>query len=396
MGLWNGGLGPHQPFQSGSSCQPGGPNLFAPMISAPKPWLCRCANASSTPAEPSGDQNRVPNIHPCSRSPACPKGASSDCGSPLAKPSREMARLWTRTSDIWTPWSWTAPGRAAAVLTRSCADSHRAAPPRAACGARARVGRYHDHDAGPAGPRAPPSGHQTPARHLPAAADRECGRRGGLRRGVRRAGAVASQPPAAPPGHDVCRPRHRAGRRGTPACRALDEAASHEATLRVSRSAGLPGWLPDVYGMALRLGRDTATPVDLLFSTAWRSTVGRFLLAPRFTLSGAALDDAVAGAQPGGTAPAPPRRRRVHDPPRQGRSRARSGCRGPSAGVRGTRRQRCPSALRCRPRSTRSGMTRSCTSCRGRSSTTLVRRFREPSYRAARAAHPRPPSKPLP
>ena len=22
-GVWNGGLGPHQPFQSGSSCQPG-------------------------------------------------------------------------------------------------------------------------------------------------------------------------------------------------------------------------------------------------------------------------------------------------------------------------------------------------------------------------------------
>ncbi len=69
----------------------------------------------------------------------------------------------------------------------------------------------------------------------------------------------------------------------------LDESATHEATLRVSRSAGLPGWLPDVYGVALRLGRDTATPVDLLFSTAWRSTVGRFLLAPRFTVSGAAL-----------------------------------------------------------------------------------------------------------
>ena len=25
--MWNGGLGPHQPFHSGSSCHPGGPNL---------------------------------------------------------------------------------------------------------------------------------------------------------------------------------------------------------------------------------------------------------------------------------------------------------------------------------------------------------------------------------
>ena len=37
VGVWKGGFGPHQPFQSGSSRQPGGPNLLAPMISAPKP-----------------------------------------------------------------------------------------------------------------------------------------------------------------------------------------------------------------------------------------------------------------------------------------------------------------------------------------------------------------------
>ncbi len=36
-GVWNGGLAPHQPFHSGSSCHPGGPNFPAPMISAPIP-----------------------------------------------------------------------------------------------------------------------------------------------------------------------------------------------------------------------------------------------------------------------------------------------------------------------------------------------------------------------
>ena len=82
VGVWNGGLGPHQPFQSGSSCHPGGPNLFAPMISAPIPGANRCANASSTPLLPPGLptislQNRVANIHSCNRWPAWPNGASS-------------------------------------------------------------------------------------------------------------------------------------------------------------------------------------------------------------------------------------------------------------------------------------------------------------------------------
>jgi hypothetical protein len=70
------------------------------MISAPMSRLWRSAKASSTPAEPPASQNRVPNIHSCSRSPACPNGASADCGSPVAKPSREMARLWIRVRDI--------------------------------------------------------------------------------------------------------------------------------------------------------------------------------------------------------------------------------------------------------------------------------------------------------
>ena len=106
VGVWNGGFGPHQPFQSGSSCHPGGPNLLAPMISAPMPGPWRCAKALSTPSLPSASQNLVAIIHSWRRWPACPKGASADCGSPVAKPSREMDKLWIRVSDIRTLLSW--------------------------------------------------------------------------------------------------------------------------------------------------------------------------------------------------------------------------------------------------------------------------------------------------
>src|SRR6266511_2112300 len=55
---------------------------------------------------PPASQNRVPNIHSCRRSPAWPNGASADCGSPVAKPSREMDKLWIRVSDIRALLDW--------------------------------------------------------------------------------------------------------------------------------------------------------------------------------------------------------------------------------------------------------------------------------------------------
>src|SRR5215212_7358442 len=79
------------------------------MISAPMPQPWRSAKASSTPAVPPASQNRVPNIHSCRRSPAWPNGASADCGSPVAKPSREMEKLWIRASDIVAPRLVVAP-----------------------------------------------------------------------------------------------------------------------------------------------------------------------------------------------------------------------------------------------------------------------------------------------
>jgi len=61
----------------------------------------------------------------------------------------------------------------------------------------------------------------------------------------------------------------------------LDTAGTYEAVVRFSRSAGLPPWLPDVYGLAVRLvdahgpGRhqdlllDTTSPAPLLRRVPW-------------------------------------------------------------------------------------------------------------------------------
>lgn len=68
------------------------------------------------------------------------------------------------------------------------------------------------------------------------------------------------------------------GRSGVPL---LDQAGVSEGTMRVSRAMGLPAWLPDIYGLALRLpqaeGAD-GDPADLLFASTGDSGLGRFML----------------------------------------------------------------------------------------------------------------------
>jgi len=64
----------------------------------------------------------------------------------------------------------------------------------------------------------------------------------------------------------------------------LDEAASTEVTIRVSRATGLPRPLPDIHGLALRVPASalgTEAPADLLFAGTGDSALGRFILAPR-------------------------------------------------------------------------------------------------------------------
>lgn len=86
------------------------------------------------------------------------------------------------------------------------------------------------------------------------------------------------------------RPLHPRGvvRRGTlvlddsdaPGARELGAPYVATAVARVSRAAGLPRPLPDVFGIAVRWQRD-GRPQDLLLSTTGLGRLSRFLLVPR-------------------------------------------------------------------------------------------------------------------
>jgi hypothetical protein len=174
----------------------------------------------------------------------------------------------------------------------------------------------------------------------------------------------------------------------------LDEPGTHDATLRLSRSAGLPGWLPDVYGVALRLGADTPTPVDLLFSSAGRSAFGRFFLLPRLRASGGHFTTLWPVRSPAGPLllrlVTDGQGSRTGEPPSRLRLSWASG-RGPwrEAGEVAigeplpdqVDQERHDAVLHQLP---------------GTQQYEVARRFREPSYRAARSAHSRPPTRPLP
>jgi hypothetical protein len=65
----------------------------------------------------------------------------------------------------------------------------------------------------------------------------------------------------------------------------LDQPASHDGVVRLSRAVGLPQPLPDVDGLALRLpgqGRDGA-PLDLLVNSAWRYVFVPSVVAPAWS-----------------------------------------------------------------------------------------------------------------
>ena len=89
---------------------------------------------------------------------------------------------------------------------------------------------------------------------------------GRLRRGRRK--------PLHPDGAVLPGTLHRVGAPTTWGSRWLDATGEHEATVRLSRSAGLPPPLPDILGLAIRVridGRDA----DLLLSTTGRGPVGQ-------------------------------------------------------------------------------------------------------------------------
>ena len=68
------------------------------------------------------------------------------------------------------------------------------------------------------------------------------------------------------------------GRSGVPW---LDRPARHEVSVRVSRAVGLPRWMPDVYGIAVRAQVAGGRPADLLFASTGDSVGGRLMLRPR-------------------------------------------------------------------------------------------------------------------
>jgi hypothetical protein len=57
----------------------------------------------------------------------------------------------------------------------------------------------------------------------------------------------------------------------------IDGTGQDEALVRVSRAIGLPEWLPDIHGLALRVAPD-GTPADLLLASTGLGRLSRFVL----------------------------------------------------------------------------------------------------------------------
>ena len=59
----------------------------------------------------------------------------------------------------------------------------------------------------------------------------------------------------------------------------LDEPGSTDVLARLSQAVGLPTWLPDIQGLALRVDPG-GSPGDLLFATTGHGRLTRFVLTP--------------------------------------------------------------------------------------------------------------------
>lgn len=94
---------------------------------------------------------------------------------------------------------------------------------------------------------------------------------------------VASVRPSRKPLHPrgkVMRGRlHRRGAQTPSGVRWLDESGTGEVVVRLSQAVGLPEWLPDIQGLALRVDPH-GTPGDLLLATTGRGRITRFVLTP--------------------------------------------------------------------------------------------------------------------
>jgi hypothetical protein len=69
----------------------------------------------------------------------------------------------------------------------------------------------------------------------------------------------------------------------------LDEAGHHDVVVRFSQAAGLPRWLPDVQGLALRVPLSTGRHADLLLASTGLGRLTRFALTPTRSRQGRPL-----------------------------------------------------------------------------------------------------------
>ena len=60
----------------------------------------------------------------------------------------------------------------------------------------------------------------------------------------------------------------------------IDEPGSDRVLIRLSRATGLPGYLPDTLGLAVRVPREDGGHGDLLLATTGTGALGRFVLRP--------------------------------------------------------------------------------------------------------------------
>lgn len=123
---------------------------------------------------------------------------------------------------------------------------------------------------------------------LKTARDRAAAAGGSVLAGATR--ATAAVRPAAKPLHprgDVVRARlDRHGLHPGVGVPFLDQAGTDQVLVRISRAVGLPGPLPDIHGLAVRVPLAGGDPGDLLLATTGRGRVTRFVLTPSRTPGG--------------------------------------------------------------------------------------------------------------
>jgi len=81
----------------------------------------------------------------------------------------------------------------------------------------------------------------------------------------------------------------------------LDRPGRDDALVRVSRAAGLPGPLPDVQGVAVRIRHGDDPPVDVLMNSSGTGRFTRFGLRPSRAVDGCALSTLMTYSMPDGT-----------------------------------------------------------------------------------------------